>query len=189
MSRRKILAAATTMLIGVGILFVAIPFVASFDRNPRGDSESWIEYDLSGLAPGSILQFDLGFAYRRTARDFESYEISSELRQPGPSNVATPPEADNEFRSSDPAVLIAFSQTPNRYCDLEFRESYSYPEYSWPDAIAMSDYPHFFEPCDGRVYDTTGRILARESYPREDNLRLPRTDWLDEDRVLIRWVE
>jgi hypothetical protein len=73
---------------------------------------------------------------------------------------------------------------PIRGCQVEFKEPGSI---GWdvPEKVAVEALPYFFEPCDGRTWDTSGRLYLRTGYPPEKNLIVPKVHWLSKYNVHI----
>ena len=53
------------------------------------------------------------------------------------------------------------------------------------EKAAILTLPYFTEPCEGRTWDTSGRLYRRSNYPLEKNLIVPQVRWVSEFKVLI----
>ena len=169
-----------------GMLFAVYPFLASMKLSEKAKNNSWRVYDLSDMKPGQLRKLGQAWAYRRTASDFESYDkLKTIYQDPDMAESEQPDTAMNQWRSPDKDFLVFLPWAPVRGCAVIFvepgTETYEYYE----DGQLIAPHAHFREMCEWRIFDTTGRLLARGQWPPENNLTIPEMKWESSRRVQI----
>lgn len=197
MHQRKILTGLVTVLIGFGFLMASIPFFASLSPTPKAENDAWIICDVSNLKPGEFQDCGNSQIYRRTSLDKEAIDrFKKLLADPASIHSKQPSEARNKWRSVNIDYFIFRPFAPERGCLTKFHEK---PEacssdtgcnnpFYWgpPEAKALESLPYFYEYCEGRTWDMSGRLYNREYYPYEENLAVPKARWLSKTKVQIR---
>jgi len=77
------------------------------------------------------------------------------------------------------------SQNPRETNGGQKAKTFSYLGWEPVEKAAISTLPYFTEPCEGRTWDTSGRLYRRSNYPLEKNLIVPKVRWVSEFKVLI----
>jgi hypothetical protein len=96
--------------------------------------------------------------------------------------------AQNKWRSESKEYFIFKPYAPKRSCGVKLVNSKNYYGWEPPENAALVELPYFTEACEGRTWDTSGRLYYREGYPPERNLIVPKVQWLSETKVLIHGV-
>jgi len=167
-SRRFYLAFVLKILMLVGLVALAVPFVASLgtdDENPQAQPDPWrIEVDWSTIAPGSyqVVEWPLGqqvWIYRRDQYDLGTLPNldANELRDPDSQFSRQPAGLNTPWRSRSPAVFVFLPYETTRHCQVHFD----------------SDQNQFVEPCHGGRFDTAGRGLRGTGVAQQHNLTVP----------------
>lgn len=175
-----------TMLI-IGLVLIAVPFIQSLSVNPKQENAAWGSCDLSDLPKGGLKKCGWVFVYRRTDTDILSINrFAALLADPGSKESEQPLSATNQWRSENKEFFIFKPWAPNRGCEVKLINPR--PDFAWerPENEALMELPFFAEQCDGRTWDTSGRLYYREGWPSERNLSVPRVRWVSPEKVLIR---
>lgn len=183
MHKKKIYAALTFGLATIAVIGGAFPFGSSLLPSEKAKAEA--QYDLSDIQPGELRSVASFMVYRRTPEDFASYEVSRKFYvNGGMERSKQPASANNELRSDRREFFIFLQGAPVRGCYValvtEPVETTAATAAYAPDVVALNGFPHFREPCEGRIFDTTGRLLDRKGYPPEENLSVPALRWVSE---------
>jgi hypothetical protein len=163
-----------------------IPFVSSMSINPKQENEAWNTCDISGLEKGSLKRCDWAVVYRRTDMDvFLIDKYSSLLADPDSEHSEQPSSAQNRWRSESKEYFVFKPWAPVRKCEVKLVDSNYYYGWEPPENDALNELPFFAEQCEGRAWDTSGRLYYREGYPPERNLIVPRVEWVAPTKVII----
>ena len=175
---------ATMMLIG-GVM-IATPFVESLSINPRQENAAWHACDVSALSPGEMKKCGWSVVYRRTEEDRASVtKFASLLADPNSIESQQPKGANNQWRSTNPEFFIFKPYAPVRGCLVESVTTGQMFRWKLPENDALKELPYFMEPCEGRTWDTSGRLYHRKGYPPEKNLIVPEVRWVSKTKVLV----
>ena len=187
MSRRTHLKLAVGAMAVLGAAMVSLPFLYSLSINPKQENDAWGACDVSDLAQGAMKQCGWAAVYRRTSEDMASVDkFASLLADPDSIHSSQPSSAKNHWRSENPYYFVFKPWAPHRRCKVWLETSRKY--YSgWepPENVALTELPYFMEPCEGRTWDTSGRLYKRDGYPPEQNLAVPSVRWISPTKVLI----
>ncbi len=168
--RRARLRGLTKLLVGLGLLLLAIPFIASVlppASSPGARPSPWdITHDLSSLAEGEILRL-VGpsgpvWIQRRSTEDLRELEASgARLRDPDSEHSRQPGAARTPWRSLEPEFFVFVPRETRRGCQVR-------------EAVATARWPRGFdEACEGGRYDRAGRIFSDSGHPEQENLTVP----------------
>jgi ubiquinol-cytochrome c reductase iron-sulfur subunit len=177
-SRRRFLTAATTVVGGVGVVAVAVPFLSSWKPSARAQSAGApVEADISKLEPGQqIIVKWRGKPVWIVRRGDEALatlpEVDKVLRDPNSDESVQPAYAKNEYRSIKKEYLIVIGICTHLGCSPTYR-----PE------ITADWMGGFFCPCHGSKFDFSGRVYS--GVPAPTNLEIPPHRYVSENVVLI----
>jgi len=183
LSRRRFLGVATSVTAGVGALFVATPFVASWKPSARARAlGAPVEVDISKLEEGALMKVTWRgkpvSILNRSPVMLERLESSDvELRDPDSEVDQQPGYARNEFRAIKPEVLVIVSSCTHLGCVPTSRFEVA-PADLGPDWVGG-----FFCPCHGSKFDLSGRVFA--GVPAPTNLVVPPYRYADENTLVI----
>ena len=183
LSRRRFLGVATSVTAGVGALFVATPFVASWKPSARARAlGAPVEVDISKLEEGALMKVTWRgkpvSILNRSPVMLERLESSDvELRDPDSEVDQQPGYARNEFRAIKPEVLVIVSSCTHLGCVPTSRFEVA-PADLGPDWVGG-----FFCPCHGSKFDLSGRVFA--GVPAPTNLVVPPYRYIDENTLVI----
>ncbi len=183
-SRRRFLTAATTVVGGVGAVFVAVPFVASMEPSAKAQAiGAPVEADISKLEPGQMMTIKWRgkpvWVIRRTKEVLDTLPtLDSRLRDPK-SKVKSqqPAYADNEYRSIKPEYLVLVGICTHLGCSPTYR-----PDVAPPD-LGPDWKGGFFCPCHGSRFDLAGRVF--QGVPAPVNLEVPPYSYLSDSRIIV----
>ena len=185
MVARRTLVVAVALVALMAVLLIGAVFAGSLSLNPRQQQAAWITCDVSRIAPGSTGTCGHFMVYRRTDADKLAVDRHVALLDDPQSLHSRQPESiRNAWRSSNPHYFVFLAEAPLRGCKVQLKAAGSIEsQASWPEAIATSELPFFYESCDNRAWDTSGRLYRRPPWPAESNLTVPPTRW-EGDTVL-----
>jgi len=184
--RRRVLAAATGIVGGVGIAAASIPFVASMLPSQRARAGGApVDADFAKLGPGEQVTFEWRgkpvWILRRTATMLKALENPSHrarLADPD-SQVKSqqPAYARNAFRSIMPEYLVLVPTCTHLGCVPTFRPDIAPSDLGpeWPGG--------YFCPCHGSKFDFAGRVYR--NVPAPINLVVPPHRYLSATTVRI----
>ncbi len=170
-TRRKVLTAATGILGATGAIFVAVPFVSSFQPSERARAAGApIDIDISKMQPGQMLTVGWRgkpvWVVRRTPEMLDKLLTMSDYLADPLSKASSQPEyAVNEFRSLNPEYLVLIGICTHLGCAPMYRPAVNSPDMSanWKGG--------FFCPCHGSIFDLAGRVF--KGAPAPTNLEVP----------------
>ena len=184
LGRRRFLTASATVVGGVGVAYLAVPFIAAWSPSERAQAAGApVEADISKLDPGAMMTMEWRgkpvWLIRRTDRMLEALPTLNPLLRDPNSEVAEqqPEYAQNEYRSIKPALLVLVGICTHLGCSPTYR-----PDFAPPD-LGPAWKGGFFCPCHGSRFDLAGRVF--QGVPAPTNLEVPPYQFLDDTRVLI----
>jgi len=184
LGRRRFLTASATVVGGVGVAYLAVPFIAAWSPSERAQAAGApVEADISKLDPGAMMTMEWRgkpvWLIRRTDRMLEALPTLNPLLRDPNSEVAEqqPEYAQNEYRSIKPALLVLVGICTHLGCSPTYR-----PDFAPPD-LGPDWKGGFFCPCHGSRFDLAGRVF--QGVPAPTNLEVPPYQFLDDTRVLI----
>lgn len=184
--RRKLLAAATSIVGGAGIAAASIPFVVSMMPSERARAGGApVAADFSTLGPGQQLTVEWRgkpvWILRRTEAMLKALESPAHrLRLADPDLKVTtqqPAYARNAFRSVKPEYLVLVPVCTHLGCVPTFRPDVAPADLGpeWPGG--------YFCPCHGSKFDFAGRVYR--NVPAPTNLVVPPHHYLSAMTVMI----
>jgi len=181
--RRKFLIVATSATAGVGVVFAATPFVASWQPSERARAlGAPVTVDLSKLEVGQMVTYVWRkqpiYIFKRSPAMLASLPANdARLKDPHSSESDQPSYALNERRSrrEDIAVLIATCTHLGCLPKQHFEPG---------DVVLGADWPGgFLCPCHGSRFDMAGRVF--NGSPASTNLRIPPYSFPTENTLII----
>lgn len=182
-SRRHFLSVATGMTAGVGAVFAAVPFVASWKPSARAQAlGAPVEVDISKLEDGQMVRVKWRgqpvWVLRRTPDMVARVDaVMGELRDPNSEKSEQPSYAKNDFRSLKPQVLVVIGSCTHLGCAPIERFDVA------PSDLGADWVGGFYCPCHGSKFDLSGRVFA--GVPAPTNLRIPPYRYIGDNLILI----
>ncbi len=184
LGRRRFLTATATVVGGVGVVFVAVPFLKSWSPSERAQAAGApVEADISKLEDGAMITVEWRgkpvWLLKRSKKMLEDLStFKNELLDPNSNATSQQPNyAQNATRSIKPDILVLVGICTHLGCSPAFR-----PE-SAPADLGLSWKGGFFCPCHGSRFDLAGRVY--KGVPAPSNLEVPPHRYLSDTRVLI----
>ena len=182
-SKRRFLIAATTVVGGVGAVYTAVPFLASWMPSERAKAAGApVEADISKLEEGQMIRVQWRgkpvWILKRNEEMLAALPgLDERLRDPASVDPQQPEYAQNSTRSIKPEILIAVGICTHLGCSPSFV----------PEALPQPYDPDwkggFFCPCHGSKFDLAGRVY--QGVPAPLNLEIPPHAYVSETLVLI----
>ncbi|MCH7882035.1 MAG: ubiquinol-cytochrome c reductase iron-sulfur subunit [Proteobacteria bacterium] len=177
-NRRRFLTAATVVVGAVGSIFVAVPFVKSWNPSERAKSAGApIKADISKMEMGQQIIFKWqGKPVWVVRRDQEALatlsKVVDKLRDVDSEESIQPDYAKNEHRSIKPEYLVIVGICTHLGCSPNYR-----PE------ITADLMGGFFCVCHGSKFDFAGRVYS--GVPAPTNMTIPPHYYIDDGLILI----
>jgi len=183
LSRRKFLTAATSATGAVGVVFAAIPFVASWKPSERAMAlGAPTEFDLSKVEAGQMTIITWRkqpiYVVRRTPDMVSRLEgHDNMLKDPKSDESDQPPYAKNTQRSRKADILVLIGTCTHLGCLPKQRFEKDTPEMgaTWPGGWLC--------PCHGSRFDLAGRVF--DGSPASVNLRVPPYSFPSDQKLVV----
>jgi len=183
LSRRKFLTAATSATGAVGVVFAAIPFVASWKPSERAMAlGAPTEFDLSKVEAGQMAIITWRkqpiYVVRRTPDMVERLKGHDDMLKDADSKHSEQPDyAKNTQRSRKADILVLIGTCTHLGCLPKQRFEKDTPEMgtTWPGGWLC--------PCHGSRFDLAGRVF--EGSPASVNLRVPPYSFPSDRKLVI----
>ncbi len=183
LGRRKFLTAATSVVGGVGVVYAAVPFVASWQPSEKAKAAGApVSVDISKLQPGQLLRVEWRgkpvWILKRSEEivgDLNSHDDL--LRDPASGEEAQQPEyCKNDHRSIRSEIFVAVGICTHLGCSPTYvPDKGGELGAKWPGG--------FFCPCHGSKFDLAGRVF--NGVPAPTNLVIPPHHYVNDTRLLI----
>jgi ubiquinol-cytochrome c reductase iron-sulfur subunit len=183
LSRRHFLGVATAVTGGVGAVFAAVPFLASWKPSARAQAlGAPVEVDVGKLDQGALLKVEWRgkpvWILRRSDDMLETLpQLTGELRDPESEQPQQPDYATNETRSIRPQVLVVVGSCTHLGCSPIERFDVA------PADLGPDWRGGFYCPCHGSKFDLAGRVY--KGVPAPLNLLVPPHRYLSDSVILI----
>jgi ubiquinol-cytochrome c reductase iron-sulfur subunit len=183
LSRRHFLGVATAVTGGVGAVFAATPFLASWQPSARAQAlGAPVEVDIGKLEPGALLKVEWRgkpvWILRRTDVMLERVrETDAEVRDPASEQPQQPEYARNEYRAIKAEILIVVGSCTHLGCSPIERFDLA------PADLGPDWRGGFYCPCHGSKFDLAGRVY--KGVPAPLNLPVPPHRYLSDSVILI----
>jgi len=181
--RRSLLAAATGIAAGAGLLAAAYPFAASLAPSEAARAEgSPVLADISTLATGELRTVAWRgkpvWLMRRSDEMVRALQQANPvLADPESKRSEQPKSCANATRSERPQILVAVGVCTHLGCSPTLRL----------DDSALNAELHapggFFCPCHGSRFDLAGRVV--KNVPAPTNLEIPPYRFIDDSQLQI----
>jgi ubiquinol-cytochrome c reductase iron-sulfur subunit len=183
LSRRKFLTAATSATGAVGVVFAAIPFVASWKPSERAMAlGAPTDFDLSKVEPGQMTIISWRkqpiYVVRRTPDMIERLKGHDDALKDFDSTQSEQPQyAKNTQRSRKAEILVLIGTCTHLGCLPKQRFEKDTPEMgtTWPGGWLC--------PCHGSRFDLAGRVF--KGSPAGTNLRVPPYSFPSDQRLVV----
>ncbi|MFI4891621.1 MAG: ubiquinol-cytochrome c reductase iron-sulfur subunit [Steroidobacterales bacterium] len=191
-SRRRLLTLATAGTGAIGVVFAAVPFLASWNPSARAKAMGApIEVDASGLEPGQMLKIiwrgQPVFVVRRAKTALDQLGAHDAMLADPKSEGSTQPayiQSQGPSRARNPEVWVGLAVCTHLGCSpLGALEPNNPVQLTGTDLGA--NWPGgFYCPCHGSKFDISGRVF--KSMPAPKNLTVPPYAFVgDTLRILI----
>jgi ubiquinol-cytochrome c reductase iron-sulfur subunit len=187
LKRRRFLTAAASVVGGVGVVAVAVPFVSSMQPSARAQAAGApVEADISKLEPGQMMTVAWRgkpvWIVNRTKAVLDALPaLDSKLRDPQSNESEQPKNCKNEDRSIKPEHVVLVGICTHLGCSPTFRPDMA------PADLGPDWKGGFFCPCHGSKFDLAGRVF--QGVPAPLNLVVPPYRYLSDTVLLIGAAE
>jgi len=188
MNKKKTLTRTILLLTLIGLLFVAYPFINSLSISEKSLNNSIATCSVKEMEPGETIECNRASIYKRTEHDKSNIKTFAYLLSDPQSIYSKQPKSTkNIWRSENSDYFIYYSWAPKKGCPITLKETINIQNnwYHPPELEALKILPYFTEQCEGRAWDTSGRLYHREGYPKELNLTVPKHKWVSSISVNI----
>ena len=182
-SKRRFLTAAATVVGGIGAVYTAVPFLASWMPSEKAKAAGApVEADISKLETGQMIRVQWRgkpvWVLRRSDEMLEALPtLDGSLRDPNSEEAQQPVYAQNTGRSIKPEVLVAVGICTHLGCSPSFV----------PEAVPQPYDPKwkggFFCPRHGSRFDLAGRVY--QGVPAPLNLEVPPYKYISDTLILV----
>jgi len=182
-SKRRFLIAATTVVGGVGAVYTAVPFLASWLPSERAKAAGApVEADFSKLESGQMMRVQWRgkpvWVLKRTEEMLQALPtLDDRLRDPQSLEPQQPPYCQNPDRSIKPEILVMVGICTHLGCSPSFV----------PEALPQPFDPEwkggFHCPCHGSKFDLAGRVF--KGVPAPLNMVVPPYKYISETQVMV----
>ncbi|MGQ8366651.1 ubiquinol-cytochrome c reductase iron-sulfur subunit [Glaciecola sp. 1036] len=182
-NRRKFLTVATSVVGAVGVVGVAVPFIASWNPSAKAKAAGAdVEVDISGVQVGQLIRVMWRskpvWIVRRSQEVLEALGAhEGQLKDPNSETAQQPPYATNQYRSIKDELLVLVGICTHLGCSPQHLADGEFAQY----AEGVQD--GFFCPCHGSKFDMSGRVF--QGVPAGLNLQVPPYYFIDDNTVLI----
>lgn len=183
LKRRRMLVAATTVVGGVGTVYLAVPFLSFWQPSAAARAAGApVEADISKLEPGQKLTIEWRgkpvWIVRRTPECLVDLPtLDTQLRDPKSEYSIQPPNSKNFQRSIKPEILVMVGICTHLGCSPTYR-----PELA-PEDLGKDWKGGFFCPCHGSRFDLAGRVY--QGVPAPTNLEVPPHYYKTDHTIII----
>jgi len=182
-SKRRFLIAATTVVGGVGAVYAAVPFLASWMPSEKAKAAGApVEADISKLEIGQMVRVKWRgkpvWVLKRSEEMMTALPtLDDRLRDPESLEPQQPEYTQNGLRSIKPEILVAVGICTHLGCSPSF-----VPE-AVPQPYDQEWKGGFFCPCHGSRFDLAGRVY--QGVPAPLNLEVPPHKYISNTLILI----
>lgn len=169
--RRHLLVATTSIVGGVFVTAVAVPFVKSMEPSAAAIAAgSPIKVDVSKIKPGAMITVmwrsrPIWILHRTQAQISELSKLDSRLKDPNSTQPQQISECANAYRSLKPEYFVCVGICTHLGCIPTYRPDIA------PSDLGANWEGGFYCPCHGSRYDLAGRVF--DGSPAPLNLPVP----------------
>jgi ubiquinol-cytochrome c reductase iron-sulfur subunit len=180
--RRRFLTAATSVVGGVGVVGLAVPFIGSWNPSAKAKAAGApVEINVSKIEPGQLIRAEWRgkpvYVIRRTEEILSTLSAhDDQLKDPGSEEPQQPSYATNAYRSINPEFLVALGVCTHLGCAPTYHKG-DFEEF----VEGVKD--GFYCPCHGSKFDMAGRVF--QSVPAPTNLVVPEHSFPTAGTLLI----
>ena len=180
--RCRFLTWSTTVVGGVGAVFAAVPFIASWNPSAKAKAAGApVEVDISKVEPGQLIRVEWRgkpvWVVRRNQATLDSLtKLDDQLRDPHSEEPQQPGYAQNEYRSIKPELLVTVGICTHLGCSPTYL-----PDTFGEQVKGVTS--GFFCPCHGSKFDMAGRVF--KSVPAPLNLVVPPYYYVNDATILV----
>jgi ubiquinol-cytochrome c reductase iron-sulfur subunit len=185
--RRRFLTATTAVVGAVGVGFVAVPFIKSWNPSAKAKlAGAPITADISALAEGTRMVLEWRgqpiWIVKRTKQILDLLpSLDPRLRDPKSANADQQPEyvlkGDYHFRSIKPQISVLVGICTHLGCAPEMVAEIK------PEPFDPAWKGGYFCPCHKSRYDMSGRVF--DGVPAPFNLLVPPHHYADDNTIVI----
>lgn len=181
--RRRFLTATTAVVGGIGAVYTAVPFLASWKPSAKAQAAGApVTVDLGKLEAGQRITTEWRgrpvWVVRRTPEMLANLKkVEPQLADPDSKMHQQPAYAQNEYRSIKPEYFVVIGICTHLGCSPLYR-----PEVGAAD-LGGDWLGGFFCPCHGSKFDLAGRVYA--GVPAPTNLVVPSYFYVDDDTIVV----
>ncbi|MEP0357762.1 MAG: ubiquinol-cytochrome c reductase iron-sulfur subunit [Paraglaciecola sp.] len=182
-NRRRFLTVATSVVGGVGVVGVAVPFIGSWNPSVKARAAGAdVEADISKIEPGQLIRVIWRskpvWIARRTPELLASLAAHDDkLKDPNSEQEQQPEFAKNPYRSLKEEYLVLVGICTHLGCSPQHLKDGAFAEYV--EGVQEG----FFCPCHGSKFDMAGRVF--DNVPAPLNLVVPPYMFIDDNTLLI----
>ncbi|OPX56127.1 ubiquinol-cytochrome c reductase iron-sulfur subunit [Oceanospirillum multiglobuliferum] len=184
--RRRFLLGATSAVGAVGVVGVAVPFVASWNPSAKARAAGApVKADISKLQPGQQMTIEwrgkpVWVVYRTPEMVANIEKLNDQVADPQSQVPQQPAYVTGVLRSIKPEYAVMIGICTHLGCSPTYR-----PEVG-PADLGSDWLGGFFCPCHGSRFDLAGRVY--KSVPAPVNLEVPPYKY-ETDAVLVIGVD
>jgi len=184
--RRRFLLGATTAVSAVGVVGVAVPFVASWNPSAKARAAGApVRADISKLQPGQQMTVEwrgkpVWVVYRTPEMQANIEKLNDKVADPQSDVPQQPVYVKGVLRSLKPEYAVMIGICTHLGCSPTYR-----PEVA-PADLGADWLGGFFCPCHGSRFDLAGRVY--KSVPAPVNLEVPPYKY-EADTVIVIGVD
>jgi len=183
LKKRRFLTAVTSVVAGVGTVYVLVPFVKAWNPSAKAKAAGApVEADIGKLEPGQMIRVKWRgkpvWVVNRTDENLKDMEtLTPVLADPNSEIPQQPKYCKNPNRSIKPQFLVAVGICTHLGCSPTYR----------PDVAPADLGPEwkggFFCACHGSRFDLAGRVYS--GVPAPKNLEIPPHKYLSDTLILV----
>jgi ubiquinol-cytochrome c reductase iron-sulfur subunit len=183
LKKRRLLTAATSVVAGVGTVYVLVPFVKAWNPSAKAKAAGApVEADISKLEPGQMLRVKWRgkpvWVVNRTGENLKELEsLVPVLADPNSDMPQQPAYCKNPTRSIKPEYLVAVGICTHLGCSPTYRPDVA------PADLGAEWKGGFFCACHGSRFDLAGRVYS--GVPAPTNLEIPPHKYLSDTVILV----
>lgn len=183
LKKRRLLTVATSVVAGVGTVYVLVPFVKAWNPSAKAKAAGApVEADISKLEPGQMLRVKWRgkpvWVVSRTEQNLKDMEgLAGVLADPGSDMPQQPAYCKNPSRSIKPEYLVAVGICTHLGCSPAYRPDVA------PADLGPDWKGGFFCACHGSNFDLAGRVY--KGVPAPTNLEIPPHMYLSDTVILV----